>query len=68
MNLQVPHYEAEVQGDIMCYGYSETSGDLDIALHQLDKILKDMIDLAEKEKAIELIADEIICTRRRVNA
>lgn len=68
MNLQVPQYEAEVHGDITCYGYSETSGDLDIALNELDKILKDMIDLAQKEKTIELLADEIIRTRRRVNA
>ncbi|MFC1855126.1 V-type ATP synthase subunit D [Thermodesulfobacteriota bacterium] len=68
MNLKVPKYEITVEGDIMCYGYGETFGDLDLSLHELDKILKDMILLAEKEKTIELLADEIIRTRRRVNA
>ena len=68
MNLEVPKYEVNVEGDIMCYGYGGTYGDLDLSLYELDKILKDMILLAEKEKAIELMADEIIRTRRRVNA
>lgn len=68
MSIEVPHYETEVEGDIMCYGYSDTNGDLDLSLYQLDKVLNDMITLAEKEKIIELLADEIIRTRRRVNA
>jgi V/A-type H+-transporting ATPase subunit D len=68
MNLQVPKYEATVEGDILCYGYGETNGDLDLSLNELDKILKDMIMLAEKEKTITLMAEEIISTRRRVNA
>ena len=68
MNLEVPKYEVNVEGDIMCYGYAETYGDLDLSLNELDTILKDMIILAEKEKAITLLAEEIIRTRRRVNA
>ncbi len=68
MNLTVPKYETKVEGDIMCYGYGDTSGDLDLALYQLDTILQDMITLAQKEKTIELLAAEIIRTRRRVNA
>ncbi len=68
MNIKVPHYETEVKGDIMCYGYGDTNGDLDLSLYQLDKVLSDMIMLAEKEKTIMLLAEEIIRTRRRVNA
>jgi len=68
MNLQVPKYETVVEGDIMCYGFAETNGDLDLSLYELDKILEELIMLAEKEKTIELMAEEIISTRRRVNA
>jgi V/A-type H+-transporting ATPase subunit D len=50
------------------YGLLDTSGELDEAISRLDKVLKKMIELAEMEKACNMLADEIEKTRRRVNA
>ena len=41
---------------------------LDSALGALDEVAPELIELAEREKAIELLAAEIERTRRRVNA
>ena len=68
MNLQIPVMNLQTERSIYCYGYANTSGDLDIALYNLDSVLKEMIILAEREKALELLAAEIEKTRRRVNA
>ncbi len=68
LNVRVPKFKKVIEGRMVCYGPYFTSGDLDIALSELDKILDRMIELAEKEKALELIAEEIEKTRRRVNA
>ena len=54
--------------DIYSYGYAFTSGDLDAAVKSLADILPDMLLLAEREKACQLMAAEIEKTRRRVNA
>jgi V/A-type H+-transporting ATPase subunit D len=45
-----------------------TSGDLDLALLKIDRLIARLLELAELEKALELLADEIEKTRRRVNA
>ncbi len=68
MNLQIPVMSLQTEGSIYCYGYGATSGELDIALFGLDGILKEMVALAERENALELLAVEIEKTRRRVNA
>ncbi len=50
------------------YSFSSTSEQLDSAIQNLSGILPAMLDLAEKEKSCQLLADEIEKTRRRVNA
>jgi V/A-type H+-transporting ATPase subunit D len=68
MSVLVPQYSREVTGDIISYGLLNTSGDIDIALDKFDKFIENLLDLAEKEKAVQLMATEIEETRRRVNA
>jgi len=50
------------------YSFATTPAVLDGALERLAAVVPRMLDLAEREKAIELIAAEIERTRRRVNA
>jgi V/A-type H+-transporting ATPase subunit D len=68
MNVRIPVLEPSVSGTVRCYGYAGTSGDLDISLQFLGSVLKQSLELAEAEKTLQLLADEIEKTRRRVNA
>jgi V/A-type H+-transporting ATPase subunit D len=68
MSVRVPSYSQEVSGGIIPYGYINTSGEMDIALTDFDKSIENLLNLAEKEKTVQLMAIEIEETRRRVNA
>jgi V/A-type H+/Na+-transporting ATPase subunit D len=68
MNLRVPVYTKQVSGDILCYGFAETTAELDESLYSLDKAAESIFDLAEKEKTVSMLADEVARTRRRVNS
>ncbi len=67
MNVKVPHLAKEMTGQIICYGYSTTSGEMDVALMALERAFDHLIELAEKEKQARLLAIELQMTRRRVN-
>jgi V/A-type H+-transporting ATPase subunit D len=67
MSVKVPKLTKEIEGEIICYGFSRTSGELDIALAALDRAFDHLIELAEKEKQALLLARELQMTRRRVN-
>jgi V/A-type H+-transporting ATPase subunit D len=67
MSVAVPQLSKEIEGEIMCYGFASTSGELDIALRALERAFDSLIDLAEKEKQAQLLATELQTTRRRVN-
>ena len=67
MNIKVPHLAKEISGEIICYGYATTSGEMDVALLALERAFDDLIELAEKEKQAALLATELQMTRRRVN-
>jgi V/A-type H+-transporting ATPase subunit D len=67
MNVKVPHLGKEIAGDILCYGYAYTSGEMDVALLSLERAFDSLIELAEKEKQARLLAVELQMTRRRVN-
>ena len=67
MNVKVPRLSKEMEGDIICYGFATTSGELDVALMSLEKVFEHLIELAEKEKQARLVAIELQMTRRRVN-
>ncbi len=56
------------EGSIYPYGFAQTSGELDDAISKLYTIMPELLELAEVEKACQLMADEIEKTRRRVNA
>ena len=45
-----------------------SNGELDDALEQMAKVFEDMLELAQVEKTMQLLAEEIERTRRRVNA
>jgi V/A-type H+-transporting ATPase subunit D len=67
MSVKVPRLAKEIEGDIMCYGFGGTSGEMDIALRALERAFDSLIELAEKEKQCQLLATELQSTRRRVN-
>lgn len=68
LNIKVPVFKKEISGRTRCYGFATTSGELDLALGDLDGLLDSLLILAEKEKTLELLAEELDKTRRRVNA
>ena len=67
MSVKVPRLIKEISGDIICYGYATTSGEMDVALLALERAFDLLIELAEKEKQASLLATELQMTRRRVN-
>jgi len=67
MNVKVPYLTKEMAGEIICYGFATTSGELDVALMALERAFDHLIELAEKEKQARLLAVELQMTRRRVN-
>jgi V/A-type H+-transporting ATPase subunit D len=67
MNVRVPKLSKEVSGEIICYGFATTSGEMDVALLALERAVDKLIELAEKEKQARLLAIELQMTRRRVN-
>ena len=71
MSIAVPVFhraEQEAQPDLACYGFAQTSGELDDAVDAMSGVFQDMLRLAEVEKTSQLLAEEIEKTRRRVNA
>ena len=72
MSVTVPEFDLEVIGkdaqDSYNYGLAFTSGELDASLAQMSSVMEDMIALAQSEKTVQLLAQEIEKTRRRVNA
>ena len=72
MSVNVPVYNFRTRSaeaaDIYPYGFAQTSGELDSALARLNQVFADMLELAQVEKSMQLMAQEIEKTRRRVNA
>jgi V/A-type H+-transporting ATPase subunit D len=72
MSVNVPEYtfhtKNEDPAEIFPYGLAQTSGELDDALEALSGVFQDMLELAQVEKTMHLLAQEIEKTRRRVNA
>ena len=68
MNIRVPTFTLSGQPDVFCYGFAETSADLDRSLSLFAEALPLMVKVAEVERKIEMLTDEIERTRRRVNA
>lgn len=72
MSVDVPVYHFKTKNEdpteIYPYGFAQTSGELDTALESLSAVFQDMMELAEVEKTMQLLAQDIEKTRRRVNA
>ncbi|HHV39459.1 MAG TPA: V-type ATP synthase subunit D [Tepidimicrobium sp.] len=71
VNAPVMDFVRQLEGDagsIYPYGFVQTSSELDDAISKLYGIMDKLLELAEVEKACQLMADEIEKTRRRVNA
>jgi V/A-type H+-transporting ATPase subunit D len=72
MSVYVPVYKFDTKSqagsEIFPYGFAQTSGELDDAISALSEVFHDMLELAQVEKTVQLMADEIEKTRRRVNA
>lgn len=68
MSVRVPLFTLGELPEPGGYSLATTPAVLDTALARLAAVAPRMIELAEREKAIELLAGEIERTRRRVNA
>ncbi len=72
MSVNVPVYQFRTRNEdpteIYPYGFAQTSGELDTALEALASVFQDMLELAQVEKTMQLLAEDIEKTRRRVNA
>ena len=72
MSVNVPQYSFSTKtadaAEIYPYGFAQTSGELDIAMQAISAVFEDMLELARVEKTMQLLAEEIEKTRRRVNA
>ena len=70
MSVRVPTFKVVQQTSKISLSYSmaTTPPELDDAVLQLSRLLNQLIELAETQKACEMLSDEIEKTRRRVNA
>ena len=72
MSVNVPVYDFRTKSndpaEIYPYGFAQTSGELDDALDKMARVFQDMLELAQVEKTMQLLAEEIEKPRRRVNA
>lgn len=72
MSVEVPkyrvQYSTEDAGDLYPYGFASTPAELDDSVRRLEQVTADLLKLAEAEKTVMLLAEEIERTRRRVNA
>ncbi|MFQ6110770.1 MAG: V-type ATP synthase subunit D [Nitrospinota bacterium] len=68
MSVAVPQFQLRQEGSIYPYGFYGTAAELDAALRSFQGLLPKIVQLAQLEKATELMAEEIQRTRRRVNA
>lgn len=72
MSVKIPKfYFQEKEGEMenkALYGFAYTTSELDRAIESFAEVSEKLLELAQNEKAIELISAEIEKTRRRVNA
>ena len=61
MTASIPEYRLETEPDDTRYpyAYAQTSGELDEAVTSFERVLKDMLELAQCEKSMQLLTVEI---------
>lgn len=72
MSVKIPQFRfdkknEEIDNKVL-YGFAYTTSELDRAIESFSEVSEALLELAQNEKAIELISAEIEKTRRRVNA
>ncbi len=70
MGVDVPKVSLvqEKRADGLPYTYSEITGEADYSVQMVSDLLPKMLELAEVEKTVRMLADEIERNKRRVNA
>ncbi len=70
MGVDVPKIELseEVRSEGLPYAFSEITSEADYSVSKISALLPRLLKLAEVEKAVRLLADEIERNKRRVNA
>ena len=70
MGVDVPKIELkeEKRSDSLPYSFSEITSEADYSVGRISALLPRLVKLAETEKAVRLLADEIERNKRRVNA
>ncbi len=70
MNVSIPKIDVEQvdSAELYPYGFASTTSDLDIGVEKMTAVITKLIKLAEVEKGVNMLADEIEKNRRRVNA
>lgn len=68
MSVLIPKLQVEVEGNVHPYGLGWTVAELDSAVTGAEAAFRSLVRLAEAERAVQLLAEEIEKTRRRVNA
>ena len=69
MGVEVPSIEIdETQGELYPYSFLSVTNELDSSIETMNQLLVKLIQLAEVEKACNMMADEIEKNKRRVNA
>ena len=70
MGVDVPKIELkeEKRSDSLPYSFSEITSEADYSVGRISALLPRLIKLAETEKTVRLLADEIERNKRRVNA
>ena len=70
MGVEVPQIELveEKRTDGLPYAFSEITSEADYSVGRISALLPKLLKLAETEKAVRLLSDEIERNKRRVNA
>lgn len=70
MGVEVPDIEliTSKRSEGLPYAYAEMTSEADFSVAKAAELLPKMVKLAEVEKAVRLLADEIERNKRRVNA
>ncbi len=70
MGVDVPKVElmSEKRGEGLPYTYSEITGEADYSVQKASELLPKMVALAQTEKAVRMLSEEIERNKRRVNA
>lgn len=70
MGVDVPKVtlSGEKRTDGLPYAYSEITGEADYSVQKASELLPKMVELAQTEKTVRMLAEEIERNKRRVNA